>query len=156
MKNITIIIPARNEEASLKKLLKKFKLYKKFYNEIIVIDGQSSDKTVEIAKSNNCRVIKQKSLGYGAAIVKGVKATKTKYFIIFDSDGSKDPIYLDRFYKNVNTSSVIKDLIDISDPKSNEKTIFVWPEGILPNISQNDLIDYNRYYILHKLYKNME
>ena len=63
MKNITIIIPARNEEASLKKLLKKFRLYKKFYQEIIVIDGQSSDKTVEIAKSNNCRVIKQKSLG---------------------------------------------------------------------------------------------
>ena len=51
-------------------------------------------------------------------------------------------ISLDRFYKNINTSSVIKDLINISDPKDDEKTIFVWPEGILPNISQDNLIDY--------------
>ena len=101
MKNITIIIPARNEEASLRKLLKKFRLFKKFYKEIIVIDGKSSDKTVEIAKSNNCKVIRQKKLGYGGAIVKGVEAVKTKYFIIFDADGSKDPIYLNRFYKKL-------------------------------------------------------
>ena len=51
-------------------------------------------------------------------------------------------ISLDRFYKNINTSSVIKDLINISDPKDDEKTIFVWPEGIIPNISQDNLIDY--------------
>ena len=51
-------------------------------------------------------------------------------------------ISLDRFYKNIDTSLVIKDLIDISDPKDDEKTIFVWPEGILPNISQDNLIDY--------------
>ena len=101
MKNITIIIPARNEETSLKKLLKKFRLFKKFYKEIIVIDGQSSDKTIEIAKKNNCRIIKQKSLGYGGAIIKGVKAVKTKYFIIFDADGSKDPRYLNRFIKKL-------------------------------------------------------
>ena len=101
MKNITIIIPARNEETSLKKLLKKFRLFKKFYKEIIVIDGQSSDKTIEIAKKNNCRIIKQKRLGYGGAIIKGVKAVKTKYFIIFDADGSKDPRYLNRFIKKL-------------------------------------------------------
>lgn len=101
MKKITIIIPARNEEASLKKLLKKFKLYKKYYREIIVIDGKSSDKTIEIAKKNNCRIIRQKKLGYGDAIIKGVSAVKTKYFIIFDADGSKDPRYLSRFYYNL-------------------------------------------------------
>jgi len=101
MKNISIIIPARNEEASLKILLKKFLLYRKFYKEIILVDGQSSDKTVEIAKNNNCKVIKQKGLGYGAAIIEGVKAVKTKYFIIFDADGSKDPRYLIRFHKKL-------------------------------------------------------
>lgn len=100
-KNITIIVPARDEEASLKKLLKKFKLYKKLYKEIIVIDGKSKDNTVQIAKKNNCKVIYQKSLGYGDAIIKGVNAVKTKYFIIFDADGSKDPIYLKRFCKKL-------------------------------------------------------
>ena len=55
--------------------------------------------------------------------------------------GSK--IGLDRFYSKTDSVSVIQDLIKLSKPKINEKTIFVWPEGILPNISQDELIEYN-------------
>jgi apolipoprotein N-acyltransferase len=51
-------------------------------------------------------------------------------------------ISLDRFYSNIDPVSVINDLIDISDPNKNEKTIFVWPEGILPDISQKELVEY--------------
>ena len=51
-------------------------------------------------------------------------------------------ISLDRFYSNIDPVSVIKDLIDVSDPNKNEKTIFVWPEGILPDISQKELVEY--------------
>jgi len=51
-------------------------------------------------------------------------------------------IGLERFYSNVEPVSVIQDLIDISDPDQNEKIIFVWPEGILPDISQKDLVEY--------------
>ena len=51
-------------------------------------------------------------------------------------------ISLDRFYKNIDPILVIKDLIDLSEPEINEKTIFVWPEGILPGISQTELIEY--------------
>ncbi len=52
-------------------------------------------------------------------------------------------ISLDRFYKNIDTVSVIKHLIKTSNPVINEKTIFIWPEGILPNILQEDLKDYD-------------
>ncbi len=51
-------------------------------------------------------------------------------------------ISLDRFYTNIDPVFVIKDLIEISDPNTNEKTIFVWPEGILPDISQKELVEY--------------
>jgi apolipoprotein N-acyltransferase len=51
-------------------------------------------------------------------------------------------ISLDRFYSNEDPVSVIKELIEISKPNADEKIIFVWPEGILPNISQNELIEY--------------
>ncbi len=51
-------------------------------------------------------------------------------------------ISLDRFYNNIEPVSVINDLIKISEPNKNEKIIFVWPEGILPNISQTELIEY--------------
>ena len=51
-------------------------------------------------------------------------------------------ISLDRFYSNTDPVSVIKDLIKVSNPNKNEKTIFVWPEGIIPDISQKELVEY--------------
>jgi len=51
-------------------------------------------------------------------------------------------ISLDRFYKDVDAALIIKDLIKISNPKNEEKMIFVWPEGIIPNIFQGELNQY--------------
>ena len=52
-------------------------------------------------------------------------------------------ISLDRFYSDTDPISVIRDLIKISEPNNSEKIMFVWPEGILPDISQKELIEYN-------------
>ena len=51
-------------------------------------------------------------------------------------------IKLDRFYNNIDPVSAIEDLIEISKPDKKEKTIFVWPEGILPGVSQEKLVNY--------------
>jgi len=51
-------------------------------------------------------------------------------------------ISLDRFYSNIDPVSVINELIDISQPTKDDKTIFVWPEGILPDVSQEELIEF--------------
>ena len=51
-------------------------------------------------------------------------------------------ISLDRFYHSIDPVTVIKDLIKISEPNTNEKIIFVWPEGIIPGIYQDELIEY--------------
>jgi len=51
-------------------------------------------------------------------------------------------ISLDRFYSNVDSISVINDLIDISEPNKDDKTIFIWPEGILPDVSQDELVEF--------------
>ena len=52
-------------------------------------------------------------------------------------------ISLDRFYGNADTTSVIKELINLSDPNFDIPTIFIWPEGIIPNINQSQLKDYD-------------
>ena len=52
-------------------------------------------------------------------------------------------ISLDRFYLDVDTASIIKDLIQISNPNADKKTIFIWPEGIFPDISKDELIEYS-------------
>ena len=51
-------------------------------------------------------------------------------------------ISLDRFYSNIDPVSVINELIEISEPEKDDKTIFIWPEGILPNVSQEELIEF--------------
>ena len=51
-------------------------------------------------------------------------------------------INLDRFYQQVDPVLVIQDLINLSKPNLDQKTIFVWPESIIPGLLQNNLIDY--------------
>ncbi len=51
-------------------------------------------------------------------------------------------ISIDRFYKNVDPITAIEELIEISSPKKSEKIIFIWPEGIIPGISQDQLKEY--------------
>ncbi|WP_440926553.1 apolipoprotein N-acyltransferase [Candidatus Pelagibacter sp.] len=51
-------------------------------------------------------------------------------------------ISIDRFYNNIDPITAIEELIEISAPKKNEKIIFIWPEGIIPGISQDQLKEY--------------
>ena len=51
-------------------------------------------------------------------------------------------VSIDRFYKDTDPISVINELIKISSPQNNQKTIFIWPEGILPDISNDQLSEY--------------
>ncbi len=48
-------------------------------------------------------------------------------------------ISLDRFYNNIQTETVIEELITISSPDKNKKTFFLWPEGIIPNTYQDEM-----------------
>ncbi len=54
--------------------------------------------------------------------------------------GSK--IELERFYGNTDTVKVIDELIEISQPDQETKTIFLWPEGIIPNVNQAEIKNY--------------
>ena len=53
-------------------------------------------------------------------------------------------ISIDRFYDDIDPIQGIEDLIKISSPPENEKVIFIWPEGILPGILQEELIQYKQ------------
>ena len=67
-----------------------------------------------------------------------IKANKLDYKLRVISSN----VSIDRFYNDTDPISVINDLIKISSPQKNEKTIFIWPEGILPDISKDQLKEY--------------
>ena len=52
-------------------------------------------------------------------------------------------IDLGRFYGNTDTVSVIDELIELSEPNLDNRTLFIWPEGIIPNTNHLELKDYD-------------
>jgi len=81
---VSIVIPTLNEEQNLPKVLKG--IPKDIY-EIIVVDGHSKDKTVEIAKNYDAKVFFDDK-GKGSALRKGMKAAKGDIVIMMDADCS--------------------------------------------------------------------
>ena len=85
---ITIGIPAYNEEKNISEIIKKLQ---KITNKIIVCDDGSSDSTAKIAKEMGVLVIQHETnLGYGAAIRSiflKAREEKSKFLITLDSDG---------------------------------------------------------------------
>ena len=88
---ITMIIPTFNEELSIGKVVKDFKK-QPFVKSIIVIDNNSDDKTVQIAKNAGATVItKEENKGYSHSFVMGLKeALKTDCNVIgaTEADGT--------------------------------------------------------------------
>ena len=44
-------------------------------------------------------------------------------------------IPIERFYSTLDDEEIIKKLINLSNPIEKENTIFIWPEGVIPNIN---------------------
>ena len=81
---LSIVIPALNEEKCLPRLLKSIKKQRIDDLEIIVADAGSKDKTIEIAKNFDCKVVKGgfPSKGKNA----GAKAAKGDLILFLDAD----------------------------------------------------------------------
>ena len=91
---ISAIIPAINEEASIGKVIGDIPSW---IDEIIVVDNGSTDKTVEIAKMGGARVIFEPERGYGAACLAGIASLQKADIVVFlDGDYSDFPEEMDQ------------------------------------------------------------
>ena len=86
---ISIIIPAFNEEESIRFVLER--IPDKSNYEIIVVDDGSKDRTVAIAEACGVRVIHEPRRGYGRACVTGVENANGAIVVFLDADGADDP-----------------------------------------------------------------
>ena len=98
MKNLTLIIPAKQESESLPLVLKELNKFK--YNIVVVL--KKNDKiTIDSIKNYEIKKLYQKKYGYGDALTQGIKYCKTKYFCIFNADGSFNPIEISSMMKKI-------------------------------------------------------
>jgi len=85
---LTLVIPTKNEEKSIGEVIRSVQ---NFASKILVVDGHSLDKTVEIAIKNGAKVVTDNGLGKGDAIRCAINLVETKYVVFFDADGSHEP-----------------------------------------------------------------
>ena len=98
MDDITLVIPAKNESESLPKVLNELSEYN--IKKIIVIPIDDLE-TRDAIKEFDCKILPQKGNGFGNALTQGINAVETKYFCIFNADGSFNPIYLNELKKKL-------------------------------------------------------
>lgn len=103
-KRILIIIPAYNEEANIRRVLRQMQEYAPQYDYLVVNDG-SSDRTMEICREEQLDYLDLPiNMGIGGAVQAGyLYAYKNGYDIAvqMDGDGQHDITYLDRLLEPI-------------------------------------------------------
>jgi glycosyltransferase involved in cell wall biosynthesis len=88
--SVSVVIPALNEERNIPHVLSRIP---NDIHQVILVDGESTDDTVEVARSvrPDVFVVKQTRRGKGNALACGFEAATGDIIVMLDADGSADP-----------------------------------------------------------------
>ena len=98
MKELTLVIPAKDEVECLPRVLDELK---NFDCKKIIIIPEADLNTRNSIKNFDCKIITQKTDGFGSALILGIKEVETNFLCIFNADGSFDPQYLKNMYNEL-------------------------------------------------------
>lgn len=87
---VSMVIPCLDEEAAIGPLVRE--LVRLGFDEVVVVDGGSKDRTAAVAGGAGARVVVERRRGYGLACATGVAAVRADAAIVcfIDGDGSDD------------------------------------------------------------------
>jgi glycosyltransferase involved in cell wall biosynthesis len=97
MTNVSVIIPALNEEEPIADVVRAIAATN-IPREIIVVDNGSTDRTAECARQAGAKVVSEPTPGYGRACAAGVRALSPECEIVvfLDGDGSDCPEFMNQ------------------------------------------------------------
>jgi glycosyltransferase involved in cell wall biosynthesis len=90
---VTIILPCLDEVDTVAScVIQAQETLKRLHiaGEVLVIDNHSSDGSAEVARRAGARVVREKTLGYGSAVRRGIAEARGNLIIMADADGSYD------------------------------------------------------------------
>jgi len=87
---VSVVIPAKNEADNLRHVLPR--IPRDIY-EVILVDGFSTDSTVDVARElrPDIRIVYEEGRGKGAALRTGFNTATGDIIVMLDADGSTDP-----------------------------------------------------------------
>jgi glycosyltransferase involved in cell wall biosynthesis len=93
---ISVVVPARNEEENLRQVLP---CIPSIVDEIVLVDGHSTDGTIVVAQQliPDIIVVNQIGRGKGDAVRLGFEACSGDIIVMIDADGSTDPREIPHF-----------------------------------------------------------
>jgi len=93
---VSVVIPAKNEERNLPHV---FERLPPGLHEVILVDGNSTDETVKVARSllPDITIVGQTRKGKGNALACGFNVASGDFIVMIDADGSTDPAEIPRF-----------------------------------------------------------
>lgn len=93
---VSVVIAALNEAENLPHVLPRIP---EWVHEILLVDGNSTDDTVAVARQvcPDIRIVQQQGRGKGAAIRTGFAAATGDIVVLLDADGSTDPSEIPAF-----------------------------------------------------------
>ena len=82
--DVTVVLPVLNEEEGVSVVIDE--LHENGYRNILVVDGYSTDLTVQAARRKGATVVEQHGRGKTGAIKTAVELSSTPYLLIMDGD----------------------------------------------------------------------
>ena len=102
MPDLSILMPCLNEAENIAFCVDEAKAYllsRGLTGEILVVDNDSADRSVEIATEHGASVITEHRRGYGRALRTGLAVAKGEVIIFGDCDSTYDFANLDPIYR---------------------------------------------------------
>jgi glycosyltransferase involved in cell wall biosynthesis len=94
---ISVVLPTLNEAGTILEAINTIDRDLSYPKEIIVVDGNSTDGTIEIVKDTNlCKLIIEPRRGYGVALRTGMKNAKGNIIVMVDADGTYEFKHINR------------------------------------------------------------
>jgi dolichol-phosphate mannosyltransferase len=103
--NVTVVIPTLNEEKSIGIVLDE--LQREGFENILIIDGHSSDLTVKEVKKYKVKIIMQENKGKADAIIYAIKHVTTPYIFLMDGDCTYDPKDMIKFSEYIPSFNLV-------------------------------------------------
>lgn len=140
-KKIRVIIPAYNEEQSIAFVVKD--IPKNWVKEIIVVNNNSTDKTVLNAENAGATVLTENRPGYGFACLKGIDylmnhSDKTDIVVFLDGDYSDFPEQIPELVEPILSQNM--DMVIASRDLGNREKGSMTPPQIFGNWLATNLI----------------